>query len=57
MQAALQQAHEGRQHILEKMEEVLAQPRKEASQYAPRMLRLKSPLTKSVISSARRVCH
>lgn len=46
MQAALQQAHEGRQHILEKMEEVLAQPRKEASQYAPRMLRLKIPVDK-----------
>ena len=28
------------------MEEVLAQPRKEASQYAPRMLRLKIPVDK-----------
>ncbi len=34
---ALQQAHEGRMHILDVMDSVLAQPRAELSQYAPRI--------------------
>ncbi|MDQ3011298.1 MAG: S1 RNA-binding domain-containing protein, partial [Acidobacteriota bacterium] len=35
---ALEQAKKGRFHILDKMDEVLAAPRKEISQYAPRIL-------------------
>jgi len=37
---ALAQAHEGRLHILSKMNEVLASPRKELSPYAPRFVLL-----------------
>ncbi|HWO99818.1 MAG TPA: polyribonucleotide nucleotidyltransferase [Methylococcus sp.] len=37
MRLALQQAREGRLHILEKMNEVLPAPRKEMSDYAPRI--------------------
>ncbi|KXJ40180.1 MAG: polyribonucleotide nucleotidyltransferase [Methylothermaceae bacteria B42] len=37
MQTALNQAKQGRFHILEKMNEVLAEPRKEMSDYAPRI--------------------
>ncbi len=37
MQTALNQARQGRFHILEKMNEVLAEPRKEMSDYAPRI--------------------
>ena len=41
MEAALEQANEGRMHILEKMEEALSGPREEVSPYAPRMLKMK----------------
>ncbi|MFP4502387.1 MAG: polyribonucleotide nucleotidyltransferase [Candidatus Hydrogenedentota bacterium] len=37
MTQALQQAHEGRNHILEKMAEAIAEPRTEISPYAPRI--------------------
>ena len=46
MEAALEQANEGRLHILEKMEGALSEPRKEVSPYAPRMLRMKIPSDK-----------
>ncbi|MDR1779040.1 MAG: polyribonucleotide nucleotidyltransferase [Clostridiales Family XIII bacterium] len=35
---ALQQAHDGRLHIMEKMEEVIKEPRAEMSKYAPRII-------------------
>lgn len=41
MQAALAQAHEGRQHILGKMHEMAGGGAKELSDYAPRMLTFK----------------
>lgn len=37
MTRALEQAKESRLHILEKMKEVIAEPKKEISQYAPKM--------------------
>lgn len=46
MRAALDQANEGRLHILELMEKALPEPREEASPYAPRMLRIKIPTDK-----------
>ena len=46
MQAALEQANEGRMHILELMEKALPKPREEASPYAPRMLKMKIPTNK-----------
>lgn len=36
---ALEQAHRGRMHIMEKMLEVLPEPRREISQYAPSIIR------------------
>ena len=44
MREALQQAHEGRMHILDKMEHVIAQPRSDYSMYAPRLTTLKIPV-------------
>jgi polyribonucleotide nucleotidyltransferase len=44
MQEALQQAREGRMHILDKMEQVIAQPRSDYSMYAPRLTTLKIPV-------------
>lgn len=41
MQAALQQAHEGRMQILGVMNQALDAPRQEVSQYAPRILKMK----------------
>lgn len=41
MQAALEQAKEGRLHILDEMNKVLAEPRSEMSDYAPRIITLK----------------
>jgi len=41
MDVALQQARAGRMHILEKMNQVLAQPRAEMSEYAPRITTIK----------------
>jgi polyribonucleotide nucleotidyltransferase len=40
MQMALEQARDGRLHILSKMNEAIAQPRGEMSEYAPRILTL-----------------
>jgi polyribonucleotide nucleotidyltransferase len=37
METALAQAHEGRLHILARMNEAIARPRKEMSEYAPRI--------------------
>ena len=41
MQQALTQAHEGRLHILERMAETIGEPRKEMSEYAPRIITIK----------------
>src|SRR5688572_16543449 len=41
MEQALEQAREGRLHVLAKMNEVLAEPRKTMSPYAPRIFTLK----------------
>ena len=41
MQAALEQAREGRLHILQKMNDVLSQARAEMSEYAPRITTIK----------------
>jgi len=41
MQAALAQAHEGRLHILGKMNAVIAKPRAELSEFAPRIITMK----------------
>lgn len=41
---ALDQAKEGRSHILGIMEQTIAEPRKELSQYAPRMTSMKIPV-------------
>ena len=43
---ALKQARDGRLHILEKMNEVLATPRPELSPYAPRITTIKIPVDK-----------
>jgi len=40
MSQALQQAKEGREHIMSKMLEVIAESRKEVSQYAPRITKI-----------------
>ena len=41
MQAALAQAHDARLHILEKMNAVIARPRAEMSEWAPRIITMK----------------
>jgi polyribonucleotide nucleotidyltransferase len=41
LRKALQQAKDGRFHIIDKMKETLAEPRKELSQYAPRIITMK----------------
>ena len=46
MRQALEQAHEGRLHILHHMLETLAAPRPELSPFAPRMVRLQIPVEK-----------
>jgi polyribonucleotide nucleotidyltransferase len=43
---ALEQAREGRLHILEKMNQVIDSPRSQMSPYAPKMLRFKIPVDK-----------
>ncbi len=43
---ALEQARVGRLHILEKMNQTMAEPRGEMSAYAPKMVRLKIPVEK-----------
>ncbi len=44
MARALEQAKEGRKHILDIMEQTISEPRKELSQYAPRMTSMKIPV-------------
>ncbi|AFN74957.1 polynucleotide phosphorylase/polyadenylase [Melioribacter roseus P3M-2] len=46
MEKALAQAKEGRMHILEKMNEVISEPRPTISQYAPTLLTTKIPTDK-----------
>jgi polyribonucleotide nucleotidyltransferase len=46
MRRALQQARDGRLHILEKMRETLAEPRTEISTYAPRIVTIRIPVDK-----------
>jgi len=46
MTQALQRARDGRQHILNIMNETLSEPRNDLSQYAPRILSLKIPVDK-----------
>jgi len=41
LRKALQQAKDGRFHIIDKMKETLAEPRKELSQHAPRIITMK----------------
>ena len=41
MQQALDQAHSGRLHILERMAETIREPRQEMSEYAPRIITIK----------------
>lgn len=41
MEVALQQARAGRQHILGKMNQVISEPRREMSEYAPRITTIK----------------
>ncbi len=43
MEKALEQAREGRLHILNKMNEVIAEPKKELSENAPRIVTVKIP--------------
>jgi polyribonucleotide nucleotidyltransferase len=43
---ALTQAHRARMHILDKMDEVLPEARKELSRYAPRIITIKVPVSK-----------
>jgi polyribonucleotide nucleotidyltransferase len=43
---ALEQARKGRLYILDKMEEIIAEPRAEISKYAPRILTLQIPVDK-----------
>lgn len=40
LEEALQQAHSGRMHILEKMNETISEPKKELSEYAPQFLKM-----------------
>ena len=56
MAAALEQAREGRAHILGEMAKVLSAPRTEVSAYAPRIVQLKIPVDKirDVIAKAAR---
>jgi len=46
MEAALTQAREGRLHILEAMQEAIAEPRAEVSQWAPRIFTMKIDVEK-----------
>ncbi|OGT41217.1 MAG: polyribonucleotide nucleotidyltransferase, partial [Gammaproteobacteria bacterium RIFCSPHIGHO2_12_FULL_37_34] len=46
MQRALEQAREGRMHILEKMNQAMTGPRQEMSAYAPRILTMRIPADK-----------
>jgi len=44
LEKALEQAKDGRIHILSKMAETIEEPRKELSQYAPRLQTIKVPI-------------
>jgi len=46
MAQALEQARQGRIHILDRMQEALAQPRPDISAYAPRILTIRVPVDK-----------
>ena len=46
LKEALEQARVGRLHIMDKMNEVISQPRAEMSPYAPKMIRLKIAVAK-----------
>ena len=46
MRKALEQARQGRLHILDKMKEALASPRAEISTYAPRIVTIRIPVDK-----------
>ncbi|MEK7806286.1 MAG: polyribonucleotide nucleotidyltransferase, partial [Chloroflexota bacterium] len=46
LRQALEQARVGRLHIMEKMNEVIAQPRSHMSAYAPKMIRMQIPVAK-----------
>jgi polyribonucleotide nucleotidyltransferase len=46
MASALEQARQGRLHILERMQEALAHPRPDISAYAPRILTVRVPVDK-----------
>jgi polyribonucleotide nucleotidyltransferase len=46
MQQALEQARQGRFHILDEMEKVLGDPRTELSRYAPRLYTIQIPVSK-----------
>ena len=50
---ALQQAREGRMHILDEMDKVLSEPRRTLARWAPRIPRSPSRRTRSGTSSAR----
>jgi polyribonucleotide nucleotidyltransferase len=46
MRTALEQARQGRMHILEKMQETLAQSRSDVSKHAPRIVTIRIPVDK-----------
>ncbi len=46
MAAALQQAHEGRMHIMEKMNEAIDKPRPDISRWAPKIIEIQVPVDK-----------
>jgi polyribonucleotide nucleotidyltransferase len=46
LRQALEQARVGRLHIMEKMNEVIAQPRSHMSAFAPKMIRMQIPVAK-----------
>jgi polyribonucleotide nucleotidyltransferase len=46
MRTALEQARQGRMHILEKMQETLAQARSDVSKHAPRIVTIRIPVDK-----------
>ena len=57
MEQALKQAHDGRNHILNEMEKVIAQPRGEISAYAPRIetMKINPAKVREVIGSGGKV--
>ena len=57
MEQALKQAHDGRNHILDRMETVITKPRGEISQYAPRIetIKIKPEKVREVIGAGGKV--